>query len=522
MNAASNVLRVLIILLIGVVILGVLLLAAMVIIPGMSLFGVKFVSFAGGSDPDKKQTIDVNTAEWQNASTLVVNTNGWAVEVRPFSNVGDGKYRVTESSTNLRVLFYSQYTGFIKAKEEGDEKASYSITYGTHLESGGGQACIITTKEPDAVWMARANAKVVVLYDNGVLDTKKVFINTDSGKIYLGSNILEGREQDKLKNVQITSKKGHITVGNIDVTESLDISKESGGLECKTNMTGNMKLSVSSGYGAIKVKNVGNPNAAENNISVNMNKIKNANMEFETIYGNLQYMEGTSGLLRGNKVTGSLIVNPTDACSVKIDEIEKDVIFNSKSGSLYVSRVGGKIDSDMTGGGQIHIKSLGGSSNIKAQGGKVALGENFKDSKSVAAGVGGDVNITSVGGDIYVKTSGQNLNYNIRSKNGSVELVDVNGTVDYAATDDGKSRIKMNYVALSGNNKITTFGGAVDLIIPTSVKALLTWDSEKETDIAVSGLLTKEKAGSQGINGGSLTATLNIHTKVGKITIKTK
>ncbi len=523
MNTSTNILRILIIVLIGALILGVLLLAAMVVIPGMSLFGVKFVSFTGKAGdagaPDRRDIIEFNKNNWE---TLVINTNAWEVEVRPFSNKGDSKYKLSRSDDYLRMLFYSQYTGFMKVKEDGDEKASYTITYGAHLDSGGKQACIVTTKEPEALWMARSNAKVVILYDEGVMEGKDVYINTESGKVYLGSNLFEGKDQDKLGKVQIVSKNGHITVGNMDVTELLDISKESGGLECKTNMTGNMKLSISSGYGAIEVQNVGNPESAENNISVDMHKIKNANMTFKTIYGNLQYIEGNSGLLRGEKVTGSLIINPTDNCVVKIDEVQKHVTFNSKSGSLYVSSVGGNIESEMSGNGQIHVKSLGGTSLIKAQGGKVALGEDFNDSKSTSfIGVKNTMNVSSVGGDIYIKSAGESINYNIQSKNGFVELVDVNGTVNYKAIEDGKSHIKMNYVSLKGANTFSTNGGAVELIVPTSVPANLTWQSEKETDIAVSGFQTKEKSGAaQGINGGSTTNTLNVTTKVGKITIK--
>ena len=275
MNAASNVLRILIIVLIVVVIVAVLLMAAMVLIPSFNLFGFKFVA---NSDKVQKKSIDVvkSDAEWQTVGSLVIETKGWGVELRQFSNSGDLNYRIS-GQDNLRVLFYTNYTGFIKTSEENPEgKATCTISYATHLASGGDKACIITTSEPEALWMTKSSAKVVILYDEGVLENKKVYISTESGNVYLGSDNLDKNARSSLANVTVESKNANITVGNMDVTESLNITKDSGGLECKTDMTGNMKLSINSGYGAIKLQKVGNPNSETSAVSVNMIPVEKA------------------------------------------------------------------------------------------------------------------------------------------------------------------------------------------------------------------------------------------------------
>ncbi len=333
----------------------------------------------------------------------------------------------------------------------------------------------------------------------------------------------ESSARGELGNVTIVSKTGGITVGNIDVTTSLDIQKDSGGLSCLTDMTGNMKLSVKSGYGKISVKNVGKLGTSSGT-SVNMNEIRNANITFGTIYGDLQYMNGTSGLIRGKEVTGALIVNPTEACVVKIDTIDGNVIFNSNAGgSLYASYVGGYVKSQIKGNGQINIKALDGTSEIDTQNGKVALGVAFKDSIATAfEGVKGNVNITSQNGEVQVKcaASARDVVINVRAKNAFVNLMDVRGTVDYSVIENGKSHIKANYAALSGENKFETTGGAIDLIIPSSIGTNLTWSSERNATIEVSGAKSDAKEGSSSIGTSASSGSLIVKSTTGKITIK--
>ncbi len=181
MNAATNILRIVIIVLIGLVVLGVILMAAMVIFPSMSLFGVKFVSITGttgtSGSPSSKGNIKLN-ADWNACSTLVVETDTWDVELRPFSNVGDSNYRVS-GEDSIRILFYTKYTGLVKVGDDGEVEGSYSVDLGSHLASGGGQACIVKVKEPDTVWVTRESTKIVLLYDEGDLNNKKVYISTN-------------------------------------------------------------------------------------------------------------------------------------------------------------------------------------------------------------------------------------------------------------------------------------------------------------------------------------------------------
>ena len=525
MNTASNILRILIIVLIGVVVVAVLLMAAMVLIPAFSLFGVKFVSYAGsGSEPDQKIDIEVDSTEWKNAEALVIETNGWGVEFRPFSNVGDTLYHV-DGKSSVRVLFYSQYTGFVKVGEEGEKKAECNEeVYGKHQASGGLNACIISTKEPDALWITKSKAKMIVIYDKDALGDRQVFITTNNGSVYLGSNSMEEKNRDVINNdVNIISKSGKITVGNIDVTKSLNITKDGGDLDIKTNMSGNMVLSLNSGYGSINMKEVGTDGSQSGSASVNFKNIRNANIQFDAIYGDLQYMTGNSGLIRGKKVTGSLIVNETKSCVFKVGSIGKDVTFNSDTGSLFASYVGGKVNkSTISGNGQICIKALEGTCEIESKNGRVALGENFKDSEATAfAGVKGNATVTTTGGDVYIKCAGR-VELNVKSEKGFVQLDDVMGKVTYSVVDNGKSRVKATYKELVGFNSYTTGSGSVEIYIPTSVPANLTWNSQKETDIEVSGLRTKEKTGtSKPINGASSSSgTLGISTVAGKITIK--
>jgi len=524
MNTAANVLRILIIVLIGLVVVAILLMAAMVLIPSFALFGVKFVSYTGSSgDPDRKiDIIKDHESEWATTKTLVIETNGWGVEFRPYSNVGDSNYHIS-GQDNLRILFYAQYTGFVKVGEDGEERATCpNPVFGNHLDSGGAKACIISPKEPDAVWISKSSAKIVVLYDEGALSNiDDIYIKTDSGSIYLGStNMSENVRGDLDKKVTIVSKSGNITVGNIDVSNSLKITKDSGDLNIKTNMTGNMTLSINAGYGTINVKDVGNPNAASNAKSVNFENIRNANIQFGTIYGDLQYMTGNSGLVRGKKVTGSLIVNKTDSCTFKITEIGQDVNFNSDSGSLFASYVGGNISqTNIKGNGQINVRALGGSSEIKSKNGKISLGEAFSGSANTGfVGVKGNVDIETDSADIYVKCA-DNVKLDLKSKNGYVKLENVMGTVNYSVVDGGKSGIKATYRELSGANTFTTNSGSVDIYI--SVPANLTWQSERSTEIEVSNLRTTEKTGSKAINGANgSSGSLTITTVAGKIKVK--
>ncbi|MBR4270878.1 MAG: hypothetical protein IKQ31_04340 [Clostridia bacterium] len=517
-NAASNILKILIIILIVTVVVAVVLMAIMLIF-GVSMFGMRFVSIGGkmSNAPDAKQSVTLSSEGWANAETIDITTKGWNVELRPFSNADDKEYQSSEKG--VKILYYAQYSGFVKGEVDAKLKP---IVYGRN--SVGEQALLIETLEPESVWISRASTKVVVLYDEGVLANKKVRIHTDGGAVYLGSTSTQ-YFRGVLSDVGITSKSGKITVGNIDIINSLDISKDKGDLYFNTDITGNLNLSINSGFGTVELQRVGDPNK-NSGISVNLGKIQNSNITFDTIYGDLQYIQGNSGLIRGKLVTGSLIVNETQACVMKISNINRNVTFNSTAGSLYVGDIGGNLKSVMKGNGSINVKTIKGVSTIEALNGLVALGLDF-DNKTSATGVRGDVDIKSDGGDIKVKCSDELSNgvlLKIRAKNSYVELSNIIGRVDYSMLDNGKSRIKANYKSLRGQSSLETHNGTIDVQIAQNSKAALKWSTGNRVNIEVSGCRSDEHSSDSfvDINGASHEQInlITLTSESGKITVK--
>ena len=448
---------------------GLLLLAALVLFPGFSLFGLHYIK--GDSVPVASYVnlageTNNQSAEWAETETVLIRTDSWDVEVRP-ATVQDEHF----APNSISAIWYRQYNGFVV----GDiQEPTFS---GAQFEQVNGTNCLVyEVLEPGGGLLTKVNTQLIILYDASTFGNRNLIIQTNSGDVIIGNDVDSQLTQNFSANeISVTSGSGNVYLGNVSVTGELRVSKESGDFTSQVDLPVNVYIGISSGLGTINLTNVG---TGAGQTGLILQTINNANISFDDIRGDLVF-EGQAGLITGGRVEGALSVNGGDL-DINLDEVVGNVDCDLSDGTLDITTVRGNVTSKTTGGGRVYIDSILGTANIETSGGEILL----LDTRS-------DVTCVSGSGKITVTGSSNTAQYTINSRSGECTLNNIYGSVYFETLDEGNARINIEYQDLSGENYIKTQTGAINITVRNDDSFYFKgWNTANNVSIRLSGCET--------------------------------
>lgn len=513
MNAFVNILKILIIILVIGVAGILILMGALVLFPGFNLFGLHYIK---GSGQTSGTYIELNAEEegnklvqWNNASGVIIKTNGWDISVHPVTEASKNNY----APKTITSLWSHKYNGFVV----GDvQEPSFAGGYFAQVGSDGKTYLIYEVKEPSGGWLSKVDTKLEIIYEPEMFDGKELKIETNSGSVVIGNSLeLETRVGFEIGDLDITSASGDVTIRDVTINGEVNVDKNSGDFISQVDLTNNVNININGGFGSIDLKNVG---STDKSTSLVLNKISNSNIVFQNVYGDLVF-EGTGGLVRGASVSGILSVNAGN-CDFDISSVDGVVTFASTDGSLKLAEAKKSVIAQISGSGQVNLAKTYETVNISTKRGAVNLGEVCKD-----------VKVITDGGKISIVGTSATTNYDVSSVNGEVLLDNIYGTVKFNTLSKGKSFVTINYKKLVGDNTINTQTGAINVNVPIAtasnindLRFLLSWETANDVDIKLQGGVssTERKGENVSVNSASSTSTnlLKLMSVSGKIYAK--
>ena len=512
MNAFANILKILLIMIAIAVGVGLILLAALVLFPGFSLFGLHYISGDGQAvgnyitlnSEDENNQID----EWNNVETVLIRTNSWDVTIRPAITNNDDYYEDMYMPNTITALWYREYNGFVV----GDVQEP-TFEGGKFQEINGTNCLVYEVLEPGGGLLSRINTQLIILYDESLFGDRNIVVETNSGDVMIGNDVDGDYKQGFTSgDINITNGSGDVVIGDVKISGELHISKNSGDVTSQIDLPTNVYIGISSGLGTINLKNVG---SSAGQTGLILQTINNANITFNEVRGDLVF-EGDAGLINGESVSGLLSVNGGD-CDININEVSDDINCTLRDGTLDITTARGDVTVNTTGSGRVYIDSVLGVANIQTTSGEISL----PDTKD-------DVTCVTTSGKITVNGSNNNAHYTINSRSGECTLNNICGSVYFTALDEGNARINIEYRDLTGENYIRTQTGAVNItVLNTDSFFFKGWETSNNVNIRLSGYEITERtnANTAFANGLSINEansssadTLEIRSVSGSIT----
>ncbi len=519
MNVFVNILKILLILVAIVIGVGLILLAALVIFPGFSLFGLHYVS---GDTQKVGDYINLGEAsdnfpsqinEWNKTTTISINTLSWDIELCPVTKANDNYYL----ADSITALWTREYNGFVVG-----EVAEPEFTGGEFIENSDGTLTLYyEVREPDGGWISKVNTELLILFNPDDFAGKDIVINTRSGNVKLGDSLrYETREGDTKEKVStsftsgdlnITNLTGSITICDVDVSGEVTVDKDSGDFVTQVDLTNNVFVDIDKGFGTITLQDVGTRVGYTGLI---LEQINNANITFGRVKGDLS-LRGTGGLIRGETVDGIMSIRGGN-CDVILEEVAGRIDWESTDGSLDLGSAGGDVVAKCTGSGRITIDTVAGDVGIETNGGAITLAETR-----------GDVILDTNNGEINVTGTQTIASYTVTSRGGKTTLDNIHGTVNFTAKENGNASLALNYVELVGENTINTQTGDINIKVGSKTSFYLSnWSTNNSVNIDVSGCRSSnskmentEYAGGVAINTGNIDDNLTLVSISGRISL---
>ena len=455
MNVFVSILKILIIILAIGVAAVVLLMGAMVIFPGFSLFGIHYVSGDSRSmgyyyDVTATDADGVNNVEqWAAVDKVLIVTDSWDISLRAVTE-NDTPY----NEVGIETIVRRNYRGFATNDVSTAEFSGY-----TFEERSDGYYMIMTMTEPTG-FISKTNASVSVLLNSSLLADKDLIIQTNGGKVTLGNKVEEGSVTTSIENLEINSSGGEVDLRDVTISNMLTVNKKSGNLYVTKDLNCGVELNIASGYGRAEFLNIGTESSSKDLIIQNL---YNSTILFDTIYGNFS-LDGSGGYVVGDCVQGAVLVN-AQTCDVRITDVNGVIDFTNRDGSLTVKNANSNVFTTITNGdGSVNITNLLAESNIATDSGAVNIEQ-----------VNSNISVKSNSGRIQLTNAeGRQINYVIEATDSEVILNDVNGSVNFNTLNRGRASIKVTYQALIGSNNFVTQSGAIDItFIPANYAFLL-------------------------------------------------
>ena len=445
----------------------------MMIAPGTSVFGVKYISAVIGKY-DKSTSVDIMGDLYLDTYdlpvTIGVGTSGETIGVHlvqkyqgftkskntpgvSIKNKEGGEYK--SGSSGEAHVSINQYQKFVWANSsrEAYVEVILPVAYGA-----GASRSIYVNSKSSAITVKGVGGELNnvsiktgkgVVFDGGVKVNGTLTLNVKEG-VTLGSNVQAkdvsaSIENAGLKiannlngNLSFTSKSGNINFAgcNGDVT----IATSSGNITATDKIDGNAKFTTA--YGVISVKDIGGDLTIDSNSGVvtsgNVSGFaKVATKRSDITLGNIgggNITSGTGDITVGNVTTNFAATTTTGDITCggvgqNVDKVKtqkgkitfsgeimgKVVIEQSTSGDILLGKCG-SIESIITTGGSVKGYNSEGivvSGNAKVSTGKGSVTISSIGGNADISSTGGAINITEVVGHIDVNKSVTNSNGNI-------------------------------------------------------------------------------------------------------------
>lgn len=435
----------------------------MMIAPGTSVFGVKYISVVVGRY-DNKQSVDI-------MGDLYLDTYDLPVEI------GFGT-----SSEVIGVHLVQKYQGFTKSKNTPD--ISIKTKDGGEYQSGSADAAYVSINQyRKFVWAnrdAEAYVKVILPVAYAASTQRSVYVTSKNSAI-----TITGAVQKNLNNLSITTGKGvsfdsiikvngtltlntmqGITLGTNVEANNVDVNIENAGLNISNKLDGNLNFTSKSGsvkfagckgnatiktssgnisatdniggkakfetaYGTIEAKNIGDDLFVDSNNVVTigdvggfadvttkrsaivLGNVGSCNVKSNT--GSIKVAGTTKGNFAASTTTGDI------TCGNVAQHVDK--VKTQKGKITFTGEIGGKVVIEQTTSGDVLLGKCGSIEDISINGGKIVA---YNPEQGIV--VTGNAKVTTNKGDLTVKSIGGNAD--ISSTGGTINITEVVGNLE--------------------------------------------------------------------------------------------
>ncbi|MBN1397507.1 MAG: hypothetical protein JXA06_05685 [Bacteroidetes bacterium] len=191
----------------------------------------------------------------------------------------------------------------------------------------------------------------------------------------------------------------------------------------------------------------------------------NYNADIYTSGGSIKQVNALTGNFKADTKGGSVSIEQiigevdieTGGGSITVDKVEGSGKMKTGGGSIRIGFISGNLET-RTGGGSISLRNTGGKVKASTGGGSIKA-ENTGEWIDLSTG-GGSVTLINAKYGAKIKTGG-----------GSVTMKEITGVID-VTTGGGSVRCELD-PGSSGNSRIKTGGGEIDLYLPQSANVVV-------------------------------------------------
>ena len=487
MGFFASIMKFIMIVLVAILTVFIVLGAILIIFPTVNIFGLHYISSDYNSFEGEVLRTSENSTLWDDADIVRIETKGYDVTVRTKDDelLGNGEF-VT--------IVNSSYKGFVWGTVSQPTYSS-SITSGEYIVENGKNIFYIEIAEPDG-WIMRAETTLTVIVSSDAFTSKDLEIIDNSGSVTIGGNVADVSEQIRTQNLDITSTSGMVNLGNVTVSDTLTIDKQSGDVSSRVNLNANININITGGYGIITLKDVGVSGGDVKMLSINSS---NTHTTVQDVYGDFNFV-AAGGLLEIGNITGFVDLD-VSSCDCSLGTVGNGFNVEGGDGYLEVEKVVGAVTIIMNDGSTT-IAETDSTVNWESQKGSLTLGKAQDD--ITAQTVYGNINIICDDVDAF--------NITINDKHGDTTFTGVKGIVDIntSTTIDnmGTGNITGTFAEVNGESRIIAYVGNINVTVPQT-DWLLKWASSS-ADIQIGALISSETSS----NGNWINVLTNISTNI--------
>lgn len=499
MGPISGLFRILAIILfivLGVLILGM---GALIIFPDFNIFGYHYIHL----NDQQRTSVDVQSTDYLDADIIRFQTGRFDVYLLETDDS-----LLFEDNSDINILANRKITGFVKGEVE--EPVLLAPKY---VVEDGKSVVLVEMSEPDGLIFNRGMA-FYVYCNTDLLRSKDVEVVSRGGNVYVGNKCVFA-DSDKTEltspvfgmgSISVNADAGAVYLRSCEVVRDIHISKKSGDIVSYINLPNNVYASISEGLGQIALRNVGTTGAIK---ELYLDDIENSHITFNNVYGNLTMSAG-GGMLQAKAVYGEFDI-ASNSCNIDLETVSQGLTVKGKDGYINIKNVLGEVNIN-NGNGSVALQEVGDIIYIATHSGNVTLPNLRTDAKVITHNGAIDIDCT------------YQCDLIIRSHAGATTIDGVRGALDFSATDRGTASLNVTFNTITGISKIYTESGAVNVAIPNTTDAYLSWTTAKSANVQVYSHQSTNREGSvffgESQNPLQYTNQINIISAVGAIDIK--
>ena len=518
MNSVWNVLKYVLVILVVLLGAGLVALGCLILIPGVNLFGVGYVSY-----DQKILEKQIENSAVESVDKIVINSGMFDVnlDVVNTSEIINGADYLT--CRLKRVL-----SGFVVGGE--DEK---KIEIQSNVTTDGATKVLnIDVTQPKKAWLFPTTTELNLFATKSLLDSKIIEINTTSGKQNIGAKPIYDSSNNvtnsfiKVGTLNLNSAEGDVNLGCVDVAQPIVIKKQKGDITSYLDLAVQTTISVSSGFGNVNLKNIGSSTNPQDLI---IKDVWNASINVNTVFGSVVSQNITGGNIKIKELLGESDIT-NDYADFHIETLKAILKYTANDGLFEVNSVTKPLTINQKSG-NIKINDLGTTSD------KLTHILNSGNAKLVVSKLHDSVEIVSDSGEVNLTgcpEDDERISVKVTAKNSPVRIYKMDGNVSYDGLA-GSSPIYVEYAHFSGNNDLRNKSGNIEVAMPydQNPPMWLVWETGKSASIVLPSFestskLSYEVSGStsRGISvneaNTSTQETLSMKTESGMVKVYRK